>query len=31
MLIAQAQAAGLTFVTAAQIAGQYGDFVLLVR
>ena len=31
MLIAQAQAAGLTFVTADQIAVLYGDFVLLVR
>jgi PIN domain nuclease of toxin-antitoxin system len=31
MLIAQAQAAGLTFLTADQIAAQYGDSVLLVR
>ena len=31
MLIAQAQSAGLTFVTADQIASHYGDFVLLVR
>ena len=31
LLIAQAQAAGLTFVTADQIAAQYGDFVLLAR
>ena len=31
MLIAQAQAAGLTFLTADQIASLYGDFVLLVR
>ena len=31
MLIAQAQAAGLTFLTADRIAAQYGDFVLLVR
>jgi PIN domain nuclease of toxin-antitoxin system len=31
MLIAQAQSAGFTFVTADQIAPHYGDFVLLVR
>ena len=31
MLIAQAQAASLTFLTADQIASLYGDFVLLVR
>jgi PIN domain nuclease of toxin-antitoxin system len=31
MLIAQAQATGLTFLTADQIASLYGDFVLLVR
>jgi PIN domain nuclease of toxin-antitoxin system len=31
MLIAQAQAAGLTFLTADEIAARYGDFVLLAR
>jgi PIN domain nuclease of toxin-antitoxin system len=31
LLIAQAQAAALTLVTADQIAARYGDFILLVR
>jgi hypothetical protein len=31
MLIAQARASGLSFLTADEVAAAYGDFVLLAR